>query len=89
MILSKTEVVEASTEIEVSTTFSLLEGAMGTTVDGFPNGVIDACTYLTIIGTRWLVSACITFITNSSIFVVDVSWENGGCNDNEPQCFCT
>ena len=61
---------------------------MATTVDDFPNGVIDACTCLTIIGTRWLVSACIIFFTNSSIFVVDVAWENGGGNNDETQIFC-
>ena len=61
-------------EIEVSTSSILLEGGMGTADDGFPNGVIDALTYSTIIGTRWLVSADIIFFTNTSIFVVDVDW---------------
>ena len=50
-------------------------------------GVIDDCTYSTIIGTRWLVSADIICFTKSSIFVIDVDWENGGGNDDEPQRF--
>lgn len=57
---------------------------MGFTIDGLLDGVIDACTCSTIIGTRWLVSADIICFTNSSIFVIDVDWENEGGNDYEP-----
>ena len=61
---------------------------MGITMEWLQDGVIDACTCSRIIKTSWLVSANIIWLTKSSIFVIDVDWQNRGGNDDETQKLC-